>query len=268
MVESSLKYIGKDFEKKDTIKLSQRVELAQMSVSQMSQPNESSIMKIKKPQSLNNNSYSARNMKIDNLEEEQEILLLRVEISSIKEENNKLQDIIQSHKKQIEDLEAQNFDLKILNKLYLNETRMLNEKLSKYQNKSDCSHTQPLCSEEKEFDEIHVKDMNSILPKTFSGYFGPRKYKQKDSKTQDSHQALSTKEWNSKDDSFAIDFQNLQIIFTKKKDRDVLDSNGVKIVEQHVINKTMHPIIVLFYEIDCSESKYLFFIYLNSVQKI
>ena len=84
-----------------------------MSVSQMSQPNESSIMKIKKPQSLNNNSYSARNMKIDNLEEEQEILLLRVEISSIKEENNKLRDIIQCDKKQIDDLESKIFDLKI-----------------------------------------------------------------------------------------------------------------------------------------------------------
>ena len=132
----------------------------------------------------------------------------------------------------------------------------MNCNLAKYENNNNFSKTQPFFSEEKENEEIHVKDLNSSSPKTFSGYFGNKNNK----KENVLHQKLNKKEWNSIDDVFEIDFENLQLSFKKQKERAIFDANGVKVVEPNIINKTRHPLLIKFYSIDCSESKYLFFI--------
>lgn len=200
-------------------------------------------------------SLSATQRKLVKLENEEEKNDFQEEISLLIRENHNMSNLIKQYEMKIQELELENQNFKLLALLHKNEMIKIYGKISQYDEKQNGFDNEDLLS----------KQMESIKTQNFKNYFNEKgelgkKNSIKDGetkKTVEQMKDISKKIWNLKENQILIETSHLKILLKKKEDK-FFQLNEYLVIDQMFINQTNEKIVVDFFEIAPSESKFIF----------
>ena len=241
-------------------------------------PNESSLLRIQKEvkeKSFFEDLSETKRKSIDN-EDSEENNRLRNEISSLKQENIEMNNLIKSYEKKNGELELEIENLKICNMILLKENKalvILNSKKTLKNNEDlEVSLEDKINSfQEIKNEEKSSKNMNSIKTKQFKEYFEDNleiieesSEKNKNIKREIQNENF-IKIWNHQENNLKLDFPHFTIVNFKKTDNNILKKIGIITIDQQILNATKHPIIIEFSEFDSSEGILKHFVFKISI---
>lgn len=259
-IQNSLKKTEKK-EKETSNSNTPQIEMKKINFSNIYESNNLSNSKRQKETSWQDSSISATQRKLIKLENEneneEEKNDFQEEISLLKRENHKINNLIKQYEIKIQELEHENQNLKILALLRKNELLKMYGKINQYDE---------IQNESFDKEDRLSKQMEPIKAHNFKNYFNEKDELAKKNSIKDGEITRTVEDmkntpkiiWDLKENQILIETSHLKILFKKRQD-EFFELNEYFIIEQQFINQTNEKIVLDFFEIAPSESIHIYF---------